>query len=81
MKLFRISQDIHNGWDTYSDAVVVAPNEVVAKNIHPDSYKGCDPWPRDIWADTPDQVEAEYIGEAAEHLSQGAVICASFHAG
>jgi hypothetical protein len=92
MKLFRISQNIHNGYDTYSDAVVVAPDEATAKTIHPDQYEGRDPWPfvpnaddsnypRNDWADTPDQVKAEYIGEAVEHLSQGAVICASYHAG
>ena len=93
MKLYRISQDVQSGWDTYSDAVVVAPDEDTARTIHPDSMdEGFDGWPfnsnashlryfRRNWATTPDQVEAEYIGEAAEHLSQGAVICASFHAG
>lgn len=87
MKLFKISQTVNNGYDTYSDAVVVAPDEATARTIHPYSmskyFKG---WSRydDVrvdWADTPDQVKAEYIGEAAEHMSQGAVICASYHAG
>lgn len=95
MKLFKISQTVNDDYDTYSDAVVVAPDEATAKTIHPDSmYKFFNGWPRsphvdedgcDIhygnWAYIPDQVKAEYIGEAAEHLSQGAVICASYHAG
>jgi len=93
MKLFKISQTVNNGWDTFSDAVVVAPDETTAKTIHPDSmseyFEGWpfvqnaddSNFPRDDWVDTPEEVKVEYIGEAAEHLSQGAVICASFNAG
>ena len=93
MKLFKIGQTIHRGWDTFSDAVVVAPDEATVKTIHPNSmHEYFEGWPfvpnaddsnflRNDWADTPDQVKAEYIGEAAEHLSQGAIICASFHTG
>lgn len=96
MKLFKISQNINTGWDTYSDAVVVAPDATTAKTIHPDSMgKYFNGWPvmertgngdtyscnRDDWANFPHEVKAEYIGEAAEHMSQGAVVCASFHAG
>lgn len=35
MKIYLISQDINNGYDTYSDAVVIAENEEEAKRIHP----------------------------------------------
>ena len=37
MKLFlwKISQDVNNDYDTYSNAIVVAPDEESARNIHP----------------------------------------------
>lgn len=44
MKLFlwKLSQDVNNDYDTYSDAVVVSSNPVAAKRIHPsvDSQTG-----------------------------------------
>jgi hypothetical protein len=38
MKLFKISQDVNNGYGTFSDAVVCAENEEEAKKINPDKY-------------------------------------------
>ena len=38
MKLYLISQDENDGWDTYDSAVVVAENEVDARSIHPSEY-------------------------------------------
>lgn len=35
MKLYKISQEENNGYDTYSDAVVVAMTPELAKRIHP----------------------------------------------
>lgn len=35
MKLFRISQDVNDGYDTFDSAVVVAENEDMARTIHP----------------------------------------------
>ena len=44
MKLFlwKLSQDVNNEYDTYSDVVVVSSNPVAAKRIHPavDSHTG-----------------------------------------
>jgi len=34
-KIYKISQDVNNGYDTYSDALVIAENEEEAKKIHP----------------------------------------------
>ena len=46
MKIFKISQNINRGWDTYSDAVVAAECADDAALIHPNSrseyFKG---WP------------------------------------
>jgi hypothetical protein len=91
MKLFKISQNVHRGWDTYSDAVVAAISAGDAALIHPDSNSEYfDTWPidpndseqyaRDDWADVPGEVTVEYLGEAKEGTEEG-VICASFHAG
>lgn len=87
MKIYKISQNVNNDYDTYSDAVVFAENEDEARLIHPDgtySYKEeevnstCD---RNYgtWAKK-EYVKVEYVGEAHEGSKVG-VICASFHAG
>lgn len=101
MKLFlwKLSQDVNNGYDTYSDAVVVSSNPVTAKRIHPsdDSHAGGpmfryvdgDGWywvhdgtryRNDSWAD-PKDIQVTHVGEAADWLGEGTVVCSSFHAG
>lgn len=93
MKLWLISQDVNDGYDTFDSAVVAAPDEESARQIGPDAYrvwKG-DQWHfcfadgtsqpelrHPSWAD-PDQVKAECIGEGNHEA--GRVICASFNAG
>ena len=37
MKIYLLSQDIVNGYDTYDSAVVIAENEDEARKIHPNS--------------------------------------------
>jgi hypothetical protein len=93
MKLWLISQNVNNDWDTYDSAVVVAPDEAAARLIHPG---GSCIWRDDAWryADgskytsftdgpwtAPANVSAKYVGEAAEGLSDGEIVCASFNAG
>jgi hypothetical protein len=92
MKLWHISQDQCNDYDTYSDAVVAAPDEETARTIHPDgaiwaSKKGApfvSGWsegePSRSWCDSPHLVTARLIGDAVPGTEIG-VICASFHAG
>lgn len=78
MKLYLIYWD---DWelDQYSHAVVVAQSEEEARNIHP---HGQNYWDGNLWAKKPtDITAATYIGEAADNLNSGEVICASFHAG
>lgn len=82
MKLWRISQTVNTGWDTYDSAVVAAETKEAAKLVHPDeraTWKGQDSKPYGAWADV-DNILVEYIGEAAEGVKEG-VICASFNAG
>ena len=85
MNLYYISQREARGYDTYSDAVVAAPDEATARRLHPNGIglygvawgtKGRE----STWANHPDFVKAELIGTAVEGTEQG-VICASFHAG
>lgn len=100
MKLFlwKLSQDVNNGYDTYSDAVVVSSTPAAAKIIHPsvDSItggmmfhyvEGTWRWVHgnseegdDCWAD-PKDIQVTCVGEALAGLSEGAVVCRSFHAG
>lgn len=38
MKLWLISQNVNNNWDTYDSAVVAADTEEDARNIYPDNW-------------------------------------------
>lgn len=38
MKLYHVEQSENNGYDTYSDFVVAAESEEVARNTHPNKY-------------------------------------------
>lgn len=77
MKLWLISQNANNGYDTYDSAVVAADSEDKARNTHPYNYP--ESWGY-TWCESPSQVTVKYIGEAAEGTEAG-VICASFNAG
>ena len=83
MKLYKISQDVNEGYDTYDSAVVAAPDIETARKMSPlgndgEEYKiepiWCEPWCLSEF------VTVEYLGEATEGIKQG-VICASFNAG
>lgn len=74
MKLYLLTQDVNNDYDTYDSAVVVAANEEEARNIHP-SWG----WGSGCWAKSPDQVKVEFIGTTK--LKSGTVVCSSFNAG
>jgi len=97
--LWKLSQDVNNDYDTYSDAVVVSSNPVAAKRIHPsvDSQTGEMMfryvegegwhWVHDGahygnsgWAE-PKDIQVTCVGEAADWLGEGGVVCSSFHAG
>jgi len=94
MKLWHISQDQRYDYDTFSDAVVAAPDEETARTAHPDgaiwASEKDDPfasgWTKGessrwaSWCDSPDLVTARLIGDAVPGTEIG-VICASFHAG
>jgi len=81
MFLYRISQDVNNGYDTYDSAIVCAESEDEAQMILPGGY---DDWDgkngySSTWCVVKD-VQVEIIGIAANNLPKGVVI-ASYNAG
>jgi hypothetical protein len=76
VKLYLLSQNENNGYDTFDSIVVCAESESDAVTIHP-NYD----WDnRYVWAESFESVSCEYIGEAAHHMERGVVI-SSFNAG
>jgi len=81
MKLWRISQTENDYYDFYDSAIVAAESEEEAKMINPEGGRIDSAKTSYSWVNSPDEVTAEYIGEAAEGITAGDVICASFNAG
>ena len=77
MKLYKISQTVNNGYDTYDSAIVCAKSEDVARHTHPGAGWG---ELSTTWCKSPDQVTVELIGTAAPGTRQG-VMLSSFNAG
>lgn len=90
MKLYRISQDVNTGYDTYDSAVVCANSEAEARTMHP---AGNVVWQGEKWVyedneeeywsynwTEPQGVKVELIGKADKSIAKG-VIVASFNAG
>ncbi len=75
MKIWLISQNIMNDYDTYDSAVVFANDEMEAVSIHPNGNNDWD----GTWVNSSD-VKVELIGTAKSGSKKG-VICASFNAG
>ena len=80
MKLWLISQQQTNAYDTFDSAVVAAETESDARQIHPGGQDEWDYTSCKTWCDGPDQVEVEYIGECREGMAAG-VVLASFKTG
>lgn len=85
LNIYKLSQEDNNDYDTYSDLIVAAPSEDIARMIHPDesrhrtdeekwSYK------YSTWASSPDKVKVEFIG-TTEIIKETGIILGSFHAG
>lgn len=84
MKLWFLSQDINNRYDTFDNCVVAAETEEEAKKVHPSGDQSG--WENrkwyPCWAEKePEAVSAVCIGEAAEGIEAGTVICSSFNGG
>jgi len=88
-KLYLISQEENNGYDTYDSAVVVAPDEETAKIIDPANTLQIFMTEKDwdynknswgSWCSSPDKVKVLYLGDATDDLKVG-VVTSSFNAG
>lgn len=93
-KLWRLSQVVNSGYDTYDSMVVCADTEYQAKRISPDEYhvwhnaswhfKYSDGILRPdtfySWAEVKD-IKAVCIGEASSEVKKGEAVCVSFNAG
>lgn len=85
MKLFKISQNVNNGYDTFNSAVVIASSTEMAQLMHPryDETAGVVPDGHDRWAymewPRPEFVSVEYLGETAATMP--GIVCASYNAG
>lgn len=75
MKLWKLTQEVSNGYDTYDSCIVAAETEEDAVTIHP----GWE-WTDGTWASDASQVSAVCIGEASRDIERG-VALASFNAG
>ena len=81
MKLWLISQNQNNDYDTFDSAVVCAADEDDAVSIVPDHFGHSEFGEYNMgWASSKEYVQATYIGEAGEELKRGLVL-ASFNAG
>jgi len=90
--LWKISQNTNSDWDTFDSAIVVAKDSSAAIQMHPRGNERC--WTDDGWVwredggqcystewTNPNNVDAICVGQAADGLKEGEVICSSFNAG
>lgn len=85
LKLYKISQNVNNDYDTYDSAIIAAESEHDARYTYPSEYHDEPrPWNGRItdnysnWCDA-EYVIVELIGTAAPHVKPG-VILGSFNA-
>ena len=90
-KLYKISQEVNNDYDTYDSAIVVAETKEEARHVHPQQFlndmDNDEKWWESgyirTWAH-PEDVSVVEIGLFISNPSsdkEGRVICSSFNAG
>lgn len=82
MKLFHIFQTENIAPPCYFGAVVAAPDYETAQKMHPIdgelfSEESKDDWGME-WASSPENVTAEYLGEAKPDTEQGVILSDHF---
>jgi hypothetical protein len=84
MRIYRISQNKNNDWDTFDSAVMVAENEEQARIMIPyfdnDELDLEEQYIYSSWI-KPEDVKVEYIGVADKKYKKPCQICSSFNAG
>ena len=86
MKIWHISQTTITGYDTYSDAVVIAESYEDAQLMHPNGRELLDSnctenSERCDWPMYKGDISVKCLGEAAKTEPYRRVVCSSFHAG
>lgn len=95
LRLWHVERPDCGGYDTYSDFVCSAVTAEQAARVHPSDYARWDKATRRFvhrdgepsegvygsWLDDVDSLKVVCIGDAAEGMEHGKVLCASFHAG
>jgi hypothetical protein len=84
MKIYHVSQEENNDYDTFSDFVCYAPDEETARNMNPDGgFMEEADWNRKYssWCSSLDHVKVELIGVSIDPDTKIGLICRSFHAG
>ena len=81
MKIYEISQNEENGYDTYSSAIVIANTKEEAANVHPSFYSKWEDKYSRVWCSTPEAVYVKELGIYTGKETIPGVILASFHAG
>ncbi len=91
LNLYLLTQNTNRGYDTFDSCIVAAPDEAMARLLHPrgDRYWNGREW---AWVDgtpgytseagwtDPDNVTVEHVGVTLADRPVG-VLCASFNAG
>lgn len=80
MKLYLLTQNDNNVYDTYDSCLVCAENEADARTISPSGDVFVENERYGSWAKKASAITCEEIGEANEKQTRG-VIIASFNAG
>lgn len=82
MNLYKISQHVNKGYDTYDSAVVCAETAIDAQNMDPGTGKEITNWEHQYqnWAPYSDQVIVTFLGIADEEIPKGIVV-SSYNAG
>lgn len=82
MNIYHISQNQNNDYDTFDSAVVCAPDEETARNMHPRTGEPITRWDSALtgWCSNSSHVDVVFLGVADDDIPQG-VICSSFNAG
>lgn len=80
MKLWLLTQNTNNGWDTHDGCVVAAKTEADARKILPDEHMEWGTNSMHSWVDTPEEVTVQLLGNAVKGTEAG-LILGSFNAG
>ena len=78
MKLWLLTQNVNNGYDTHDGCVVAAKTEEAARQILPGEFME---WGSNhSWVRTPEEVTVQLLGNAVKGTESG-LILGSFNAG